>query len=497
MKSRTTTLLPVVSARLAAGLILLKSSPVKLAVSLCLFLILSENLLAADPSLPHASPPKDYRDFYGIAWRGDVESNLRFAKQMGYDFVLYQRGMETNPLAADLGFYLDGPEYQVYPVPRNFDPTKTYTARERKLYEKYFVKKDNQPFPTNLATGWFFTPKVFSVEPDYQDQEVIDYFIDHIVHRVKTLERKDRRFLFAGYAWDVPNLTGDFWDKQQAHGGKGGGGRQVTVAHWTGTDSAYKPSGTTFRYATVSDGHAAFYRQLFTQTRAQFPAARFIIEPYRIWENWLALVKDRPDAKEIMPDLILQESGGKEFATDARIFGSGLIKGHEAVGCSTPNCFTEKENRELAAQAAVHGSCFGWFGRFGGTGNMPNFKNVGDVPARLQLVRRVAAWDNRNGFPLAKRSWDGKTYSSPGSYISESVIWSTHPKTGKLFVVWLRPDGVVKIPAGLNFKTIQRTDNLFIEAASGLGDVEVKGNELRLKDSAGIEKGYIATVMQK
>ena len=64
---------------------------------------------------PATLPPKDYRDFYGAAWRGDVESNLRFAKQMGYDFVMYQRGMENNPLAADLGFYLDTPQYRRLP----------------------------------------------------------------------------------------------------------------------------------------------------------------------------------------------------------------------------------------------------------------------------------------------------------------------------------------------------------------------------------------------
>lgn len=497
MKTMTETLLPFRSAGLALGRTRPQSNALKLTVGLWLLLILSgENQLAAGPSLLRALPPKDYRDFYGITWRGDVESNLRFARQMGYDFVMYQRGMETNALAADLGFYLESPQYAVYPVPRSLDLAKPHSTRERELYEKYFIKKSGQPFPANLATGWFSTPTVFSVEPDYQNQEVINYFVSRILQYAQKLERKERRFLFAGYAWDVPNLTGDFWDKPQSHTGKGGG-KQITVAYWTGTDSAYKPPGTTFQHATVSDGFAAFYRQLLTQTRAQFPAARFVIEPYRIWENWLALVKPRSDAKEIMPDLILQESSGKEFATDARIFSSGLVKGHEAVGCSTPNCFAEKDNRELAAQAAIHGSCFGWFGRFGGSGNMPDFKKVSDVPARLQLVRRVAAWDNRNGVPLAQRSWDGKVYSSPASCISESVIWSTHPKTGKLFVVWLRPDGVLKLPAGLNFESIQRTDNLFIETASGLGDIEVKGNEVRLKNSAGLEKGYIIAVRQK
>ncbi|MEI6198143.1 MAG: hypothetical protein WCS42_27820, partial [Verrucomicrobiota bacterium] len=188
---------------------------------------------------------------------------------------------------------------------------------------------------------------------------------------------------------------------------------------------------------------------------------------------------------------------GTEFATDERIFNSGLVAGHGMMGSSTPNCFGEKENREIAGNAAVNGSYFCWFGRFGGTGNMPGFNNIREVPARLQLIRRVPAWENRNGIPLEKRSWDGKVYSSSASHISESVIWSTHPKTGKIFVVWLQPEGAVKLPAGLKFESIQRTDNMFIESGTGLDDIAVQGNEVRVKNNDGIGKGYIISVTPK
>jgi len=416
---------------------------------------------------------------------------------------MYKRGMETNELASDLGFYLETPQSDAFPVPRNLNPAKTYSAKDRELYEKYFAKKSDQPFPTNMATGWFSSATVFCVEPDHQKQEVNDYLVSRIIQHAKSLERKDRYFLFAGYAWDVPNLTGDFWDKKQKQGGQEGGGKQITLAFWTGSDSAYKPEGAAFQYPTYTDGKAAFYRQLFSQTRAQFSEAKFIIEPYNIWENWLALVKDRPDAREFMPDLILEEGGGSkwatgtEFATDERIFNSGLVAGHGMMGSSTPNCFGEKENREIAGNAAVNGSYFCWYGRFGGTGNMPGFNNIREVPARLQLIRRVPAWENRNGIPLEKRSWDGKVYSSPASHISESVIWSTHPKTGKIFVVWLQPEGAVKLPAGQKFESIQRTDNMFIESGTGLDDIAVQGNEVRVKNNDGIGKGYIISITQE
>ena len=119
--------------------------------------------------------PRDYRDVFGITWSGELHSNLQFAKQMGYDYVMYKRGMETDELASDLGFYLESPQYPAYPVPRSINLARTYSAGDRELYEKYFAKKDGQPFPTNMATGWFSSPMVFSVEPDYQNQEVIDF----------------------------------------------------------------------------------------------------------------------------------------------------------------------------------------------------------------------------------------------------------------------------------------------------------------------------------
>jgi hypothetical protein len=62
--------------------------------------------------------PEDYDDlskynFYGICWNGKVEDNLKFARQMGYEYVMYQKGMENSSLAENLHFYLESPDYQV------------------------------------------------------------------------------------------------------------------------------------------------------------------------------------------------------------------------------------------------------------------------------------------------------------------------------------------------------------------------------------------------
>ena len=438
----------------------------------------------------------DFRDFYGIAWNGKPHDNLLYAKQMGYGYVFYQKGMENDPLAKDLKFYIESPQYSIYPVPRVLDKEKTYTENEKKLYEKYFAKKDNKPFPDNIATGWFTKPTTFSVEPDYQQQEVIDTLVNRIIKYAKSLERKENNFLFGGFAWDVPQLPGDFWDAPQARGGESGGGRQITLSFWTGGDFAYKPEGVKFDYATYSDGHAAFYKQLYSKSRLVFPGSKFMIEPWMVWDSWFALIKDRSDAKEITPDLVMQEKDGTEFVNDVRIFNTGIIT-KEFVGSTTPNRVGEKENREYAAAAAMNGAWFNWFGRFGGTGDMPGFRNVYELPARLQLVRRVANWDNLNSVPLTSRSWDGNVYKSPSSYMDLNIIYSTQPNTGKIFAVWLTQDGVLQIAGKSNLESVFRTDSLFIESKDGKTDLMVTDKGLKLINKNGVGKGYIINLKRK
>jgi hypothetical protein len=430
----------------------------------------------------------DFRDFYGIAWNGNAHDNLMFVKQMGYGYVFYQRGMEKDPLAKDLKFYIETPQYSIYPVPRVIDLTRSYSEKDRILYEKYFAKKGNKPFPDNMATGWFTSPTSFSVEPDYQQQEVIDTLVNRILKYAKSLENKENNFLFGGFAWDVPQLPGDFWDAQQ----RGGGGHQITLSFWTGGDYVYKPDSVKFDYLTYSDGHAAFYKKLFSMSRKAFPGSKFMIEPYMIWESWFAQIKDRPDAKEITPDMVLQEKEGTEFVNDRRIFDTGIIT-KEFVGSTTPNRVGEKENRIYAAEAAINGAWFSWFGRFGGTGDMPGFRNVYNLPPRLQLIRRVANWENLNSVPLSSRSWDGTVYKSPLSYIDQNVIYSTHPSTGKIFVVWLTQDGVVQLPEKSKIESVYRTDSLFIETKDGFSDIQVTDKGIMLNNKEGLAKGYIIT----
>ncbi|MDR1222228.1 MAG: hypothetical protein LBL07_05035, partial [Tannerella sp.] len=372
----------------------------------------------------------DYRNFYGIVWVGNNDDNLAYAKQMGYDYIFYHFGMADHANVDSLKFYLETPQYDCYE--REIDRNHPFKADEKEYLSRFVALKDaSKPFPDNLARGWFSESTFFSVEPDLQQQKVIDFLVDSILNRAASLERRERGFEFGGYAWDVPQLTGDFWDTIQSSGGN-----QVTLAYWTGHDSGDRHPDVTHEYKTYSDGHAAFYKTLRKKTGERFPDARFIVEPWEPYEDWLAHIENRPDANELTVDLIVQEKDGIDFATDKNVLKSGLTD-YSKLGCTSPNLYSEAGNREVAGTAASLGSAFGWFGRFGGTGDMPDYKSVRQVPARLKLVRMIPNWENLHRTPLEQRNWDGEVYSSPKSHISENVIYSIQPRTDKLFVVFL------------------------------------------------------------
>ncbi|GHT23549.1 hypothetical protein FACS189430_07000 [Bacteroidia bacterium] len=423
-----------------------------------------------------------YRNFYGITWEGKPADNLSFAKQMGYEYIMYAPNMENDENATNIRFYLESPEYSVYPVHRSIYKNKTYSEAEKEAYSKFAALKDaSLPFPDNLASGWFFTRDKYSVEPDFQQQKVIDEVVEKILDKIEHTQRLDKDFIFGGFCWDVPNLTGDFYN-----GFPGDGGRMTTLR---GVDSGYTYPGTTHEYSTYSDGRAMYYKTLFKKTREKYPDAKFIVEPSRIYDNWIKEVSEREDVHELTPDLLLQESSGNLFITDERIHTSGLAD-YSKVGCSTPDVYGEDKNREIAAIAAVHGSFFGWYGRFGGTGNMPQFKNVYEVPARLLLVRVIPGWENLHETPLKYRKWSEGVYSSPTAYISEDLIYAVQPKTKKIFVVFNSEKGKAKFNAWKRGLKVYRTNGMLIEEEI-TEDILVTKDSISLRNASGVGQGYI------
>lgn len=426
----------------------------------------------------------DFRNFYGIAWVGSNDDNLAYAKQMGYESIFYNSGMANNAHSDSIKFFLESPQYYCYQ--RRIDRGTTYSKAEKDYLSRFVALKDaSKSFPENVATGWFFSSTNFSTEPDFQQQRVIDFLVDSILNKVAALERKEKGFEFAGFAWDVPQLTGDFWNKLQSAGGS-----QIALEYWTGHDGGAKHPDVTHKYATYSDGHAAFYKTLFKKTKEKYPDAKFIMEPWEPYTSYLKQIENRSDAKELVPDLLIQEKGGIDFATNANVMKSGLVN-YSQLGCTSPNIFTEEKNREVAGTTASLGSTFGWFGRFGGTGDMPKYTSIREVPARLKLVRVVPNWDNMHKVPLDERNWNGDTYSSPKSYISKDVIYSVQPRTNKLFVVFLTASASVEIPESYASASIYQTDDLFIEDKVTTTAIKISGNRMTLLDASKIGNGFI------
>ena len=132
---------------------------------------LKKYLVASIFSLPFASAvfaegedseklnytPDDYRNFYGICWRGSPQDNIDYARQMGYTHVVYQWGMENCKNIDGLKYFLETPESGT--ANRTVDIRKKYTPEEIREFETTLALKDaTKPFPQNIATGWFGPP---------------------------------------------------------------------------------------------------------------------------------------------------------------------------------------------------------------------------------------------------------------------------------------------------------------------------------------------------
>lgn len=459
-----------------------------LIVTLANLLLYSQNRIHTLQSVTEKKKmdENDYRFFYGICWDGDNASNLSFAKQMGYQYIFYRWNMEKEENATNMHFYLESPEYITYQrgidrsLINNYDTT---------FYTRFAALKDaSLPFPENMARGWFVTPESFVVVPDFQQQKVIDYMVDSILNYVQRIERPDKNFIFGGYAWDVPQLAGDFWDTIQVWDNKHLGS-QITLAYWTGSDSGSRHPDVSHEYKTYSDGHAAFYKALYKKTREQYPNARFIMEPYRIYNNWINEIADRKDAKELMPDILLQEEAGTAFATKDSIYKVGLIN-RENVGVTAP-ITDETRNREIAALAAVNGSIFGWSGRFGNDSNGKRYKHIDQIPSWLQLIRSIPGWENKNGTPLSTRKWKNGIYSSPTAYISSEVIYAVQPETGRIFIVFSDIKGIAPFPHWKQGMQIYQTNDMFLEEKTANKDIRISKKKIYLTNPNGVNTGYI------
>ena len=441
----------------------------------------------------------DFRNVFGASWRDYAEpcDIVDYAKQMGYDYVMYRDGIEKCEDAKDLYFYISSPDS----FGEFIDITKYYSQAKKEYYNRVLVWKSTQSFPYNLATGWWNTPSSFRGIYDFQQQSIIDERIEYQINRIKGLENKENNFLFGGFAWDVPHLHGDMWTgRQKSNAYPTATGRQTSLTAWTGSNSGLLHEGITHEYDDYIESVAEFRKQLFAEAKKINQDLKIWYEPYHPYSGYVEVYQNRADKQLLKADFMTQEDGDSnnpvddlEFL-DERLFASGLIE-RGSTGSSTPDTFTHSENLRIAGNAGINGAWFTWFGRYGGTGDMPNYNSIKDVPKRLKLIRTMVGWDNLNNVKLSKRSYTNKVYKSTLSYADSHIIYSKHPKREEFFVVYvdnLRTD--IILPVGTYVEDIYRTDDLFRKTISVKGEFTINGNIIKINQNPSQDSGYIIGV---
>ena len=262
----------------------------------------------------------------------------------------------------------------------------------------------------------------------------------------------------------MPQPHGDF----NAFVEKGGHfNRQTTLAHWTGFDGTPERAGIRHDYPTYFEGYFEFFRSLMERARAVNPNAKFIVEPYDIYGNWLKyfggdFIKSKgADAKKYAADFIWSEGSSTAFATDKRVSAAGYTCAD--VGNSSPSIFSEPEMRNVAALAATCGSWTSFFGRYGGYNTAPRAVSIRDIPARIKLGKLVPVWENLNNTPLEMRKYENGIYKSPTAYMSPDVYWAVQPERGRIVFVFITERGEVEIPDGWEIESLHHLDGLFGE----------------------------------
>ena len=150
------------------------------------------------------------------------------------------------------------------------------------------------------------------------------------------------------------------------------------------------------------------------------------------------------------------------------------------------------QHLDACGTAGLYGVWFGWYGE--------DYITLKDKAGKLiytndlQLLRAIPNWDNMAGIPIPPfgkateadlRQWDGKVYKSPRSYASEKVIYSRHALTQELFVVFRKPDGIVRLQPGEKIRKAKLADDWFRSTDKDVRSrLRVEGNKVQLKSDA-------------
>ena len=467
--------------------------------------------------------PNIWKNFYGYSGTGGVDGAnevANYAKQMGYYSIVVKdtyasllNNYRTNQLFNGLYYIVNDPYYQKDCFKgvlgwetknhRSFlrSAVATMPASDKAFYEGYMVWKSlTESFPDQINTGYRNNNNEIAVMWDFQQQRVIDYVVARSMEQFAAYDSGNNNFHFGGFVLDEPSLSGDFcvWNTSLNRLDYVNLQYMINGGTWNVNASSYLHSGITHEYSSYIEGRAQFMKTLISTMKATYPNAKFIGDPYDLYKvlpalnpaEYLWQIKDRADIAQLMPDMLLQERANTDFADSALPYTiPGFTK--DISGIRQNSQVNEPENRLYAAKAAIQGSWYHFVRRLGGSGNMPNWMAITEIPASHKMIRIVPNWDNVNTIPLLSRSWNGSVYQSTNSYISSDIIYSRHWQTGKLFAVFLTTNGVINLNANEIVTSVQRTNGLFVESGDGSADVTISGTTIRINSGTNTNKGYI------
>ena len=173
---------------------------------------------------------------------------------------------------------------------------------------------------------------------------------------------------------------------------------------------------------------------------------------------------------------------------------SGSVDTTFPPGCYPSGACTGRNFSQVFAAAGVAAADGAWFGVYGedwywianGDGTMATGMNA------VQLLRAIPNWDNLTN--AGNRSWDGAVYRSSQSYADQIIVYSRHPKTGKLFVVFRSQTAVLSLRTSETVVSVWCVDDIFIEREDCASHVALSGSEVRLTESGQLNEGYIVEV---
>ena len=415
-------------------------------------------VVTAQPLSAESSPEEGVFQNQLVSLGENNTAVILHAKQMGYDYINGQPWSDARAqqgTAAGLGVLFNTGADPAKWLRFNAELTtvngRPITTQDRAKFDKALCMKD--PTATVLTDRFKrdsqYPGATVLFHPNYFSSEAIDI---HVAYNIELFEQHGGTATHAGVYVDQINVD--------------------SYSPYPGPCLNPVPK----NFATAPDGQLEYIKRLQRSFRNQL-GLPMSGNPYRI-NQYSSRHLSAPF------DLYYNEKGSlqTDSASDFGIIPPNRV----AVSLPANDQFNNDYLQALktAGIAMKQGSWFGWFARA-----KPSQTSNG-----VQLLRALPNWDNL--VHATARSWNPATlvYQTSNSYADANVVYSHHPKTGKLFVVFQQQQGAVQLRPGETITDVRRVDNLFIETTDGFTDLTITDSHVTLTNTQHVREGYILTI---